>query len=132
MAHRVFRSFPSPDEIANRIDEFLARLSRGETSLALSLCPIEGLARSDRTDGELAEAVRDRCFGGLKNDSNVADWIAGLGHVARRAGLSLFRGDDEVVVRVPLDGRTDVAARFVLTESDGDRWTLWFDRFEPA
>lgn len=119
MVHRVFRSPPTREEVAERIDAFIALLREGVYWRALIQCPIEGLDTHVPAE-ELRDAIAARCPARARAD--LAGWIAALD---RRSGLELARGadDSEVLVRASF-GAT--LARFVLT----DGRALWFERFE--
>ncbi len=126
VAHRVFRSFPTVAQVAARIEEFIARLSERRVAAALSLCPVEDLAHAMLTDDELAPLVAQRCVFSSDDNADVARFVSRLGPLDREVVLT--RDNNEVLVCAGFGER--IFARFVMTESHSDRWTLWFDRFE--
>jgi len=138
VAHRVFRTFPTHDELADRIESFVAYLARGEHGRALSLCPIENLAAYEYENEELELAVAERCLSAARG--GVARWVSVLGRLDR-ASVTLTRGDGEVIVHGVFRSRVPpIVARFVMTESRAEathlgpslpsgRWSMWFVGF---
>src|SRR5262245_36617250 len=130
MAHRVFRGFPSSDEVGDRIEAFVAFLAQGEYARALRLCPIENLDHQDYAESELESHLARRCLS--TDQSDVAIWASRLGRLDR-SSITLTRGAEEVPVTALFrDQAHAFVANFLMTESPNppsDRWSMWFERF---
>jgi hypothetical protein len=130
VAHRVFRGFPSSDQIGDRIEAFVAFLAQGQYARALTLCPIENLAHQEYAEAELESHLARRCLS--TDQSDVAVWASRLGRLDR-SSITLTRGAEEVPVQALFRGQAPAfVASFLMTESPNppsDRWSMWFERF---
>ncbi|MCH9685596.1 MAG: hypothetical protein K0V04_29465 [Deltaproteobacteria bacterium] len=125
MAHRVFRGFPSRDDLAERIDTFVARLQHSRYRTALVLCPVTSLDTAFADDDEVADELHRRCT------ADAQALAMRLGKVKRDVDVQprhdAHHGDAyAVVARYACGG----IGRFTLASTnDDDRWTLWLESF---
>lgn len=140
-------SYPTPDEVKARIDEFTSALARGDLPRAFAICPV-------REDGEVKNPADHAFFDTFLRqtilqfveDQAVLDGEAldeekpltilrfltsPLPHTAEELAFEMpDAGPGEVFINVPVKGEmTDITARYSLHDVAG-AWHLYFDNFD--
>ncbi len=127
MAHRVFRSFPSEDELRKRIASFVARVVRGQDGLALVECPVYGQG-SLLSPGEDVALVDERLVGSRSALRDVE--VTEVSIEPERIGIDGTEFQVQVVVR---SANACWWGWFVLRDTTrSERWTLFFERMKQG